>query len=153
MTEAAEQQLALLITGLTQEVHKLSERFRRSHTANIIMGAAVTVSLLLGIAVGFIAVRTNSAFDCIQTWAVASGTRTQNLITLSNKRNDADDAQSLALTAALKAAIAGDAKDLPKLETAWLKASALAATASANYTTAQKNNPSPAPPYGCSTLF
>jgi len=79
------------VNVLRDAVRSLAEALRRSRVTTVLLAVTVTVTVVLGVAVGYIALRTRSNLHCVQAWANASSARTAALANLSVSRQDALD--------------------------------------------------------------
>lgn len=87
-----------LLRGLAEETRKLqgtvlqlAQHVRRSRVTAWVLAAAITMTLLLGVMVGYLAVQNRSSLACMRAWANATSARTAALTTLSLSRGDALD--------------------------------------------------------------
>lgn len=79
------------IGDLRLAVSALAGSLRRSRLTSVLLASALAVTVLLCVAVGYLAVRTSSSVSCIRDWGNASSQRTTVLTRLSNSRQDALD--------------------------------------------------------------
>lgn len=122
------------VVGLRAAVHALAGAMRRSRVTTILLAAALGVTLLLGVSVGYVAIRASASVSCIHNWGNATSHRTVVLTTLNNSRLDALDLllRDLLTTTPSQAKILIDSK-------AYLKVSD-------DYRQAAKLNPTPTLP-------